>query len=199
MGATEVEPACTFTLSTGYKPEGIRPGWPPRSRTERYRLIRSAPSTGWVVTNRKVRVSSPTAAKPSRVFKARCRAGGAPSRAESGELESQRVSAHPRSKRSPQPWRVLVPETAPRPGVNRQGMAEDGEFELVLRAWRARVLAADTTVTWSLSPVPTRAVSSYQELADADPKGIEHTRAATRGRTGPSAVRRRSRKPCAAA
>ena len=26
-----------------------RHGWPPRSRTEHYRLIRTAPSTGWVV------------------------------------------------------------------------------------------------------------------------------------------------------
>jgi hypothetical protein len=34
------------------------------------------------------------------------------------------------------------------------------------------VLTADTTVTWSLSPVPTRAASPYQGLADADPKGI---------------------------
>jgi hypothetical protein len=51
MGATGVEPACTFTLSAGYKPEGIRPGRPPRSRTEHYRLIRAAPSTGWVVAN----------------------------------------------------------------------------------------------------------------------------------------------------
>ena len=127
VGAAGVEPACTFTLSAGYKPEGIRPGWPPRSRTEHYRLIRAAPSTGWVVTNglarhpgaryalaftppfeagsgthprrtltcqeRKVGVSSPTAAKPSRVFKARCRAGGAPSigfHEESGRLELQR-------------------------------------------------------------------------------------------------------------
>jgi hypothetical protein len=162
VGATGVEPACTITLSAGYKPEGIRPCWPPRSRTERYCLIRAAPSTGWVAAidlarhlgarlalavtppfeagseahsrrtltcqERKVRVSSPRPRGPSRVFKARCRAGGAPSRAESGELESQRSRAHPRSKRSPQPWRVHSPSSSPA-GVNRPGMEEDGRLE----------------------------------------------------------------------
>jgi hypothetical protein len=60
-------------------------------------------------------VSSLQAVKPARVFKARCRAGGAPSRAESGELESQRLRAHPRSKRSPRPWRVHSPNRLPGP------------------------------------------------------------------------------------
>ena len=53
--------------------------------------------------------------RPPRVFKARCRADGAPSRAESGELESQRLRAHPRSKRSPLPWRVHSPWGISRP------------------------------------------------------------------------------------
>ena len=30
---------------------GASGNWPPRSRTERYRLIRAAPSTGWVVAS----------------------------------------------------------------------------------------------------------------------------------------------------
>jgi hypothetical protein len=52
---------------------------------------------------------------PPRVFKAHCRTGGAPSQAESGELESQRLRAHPRSKRCPRPWRVRSPCRLSRP------------------------------------------------------------------------------------
>jgi hypothetical protein len=44
IGAAGVEPACTFTLSAGYKPEGIRPGWRPGSWTLRYGFIRAASS-----------------------------------------------------------------------------------------------------------------------------------------------------------
>ena len=65
VGATGVEPAWTFTLSAGYKPEGIRPGWPPRSRTERYLRIRQAPSTGWVAASRWERTRPPALARPS--------------------------------------------------------------------------------------------------------------------------------------
>jgi hypothetical protein len=43
-----LNPLVPVTLSAAYKTEGIRPSWPPRSRTERYCLIRAAPSTGWV-------------------------------------------------------------------------------------------------------------------------------------------------------
>jgi hypothetical protein len=46
-----LNPNAPVTLSTAYKTEGILPRWPPRSRTERYRLIRAAPSTGWVVAS----------------------------------------------------------------------------------------------------------------------------------------------------
>jgi hypothetical protein len=49
VGAAGVEPAWTFTLSAGYKPEGIRPGRAPRNRTWRYRCIRAAPSASWAV------------------------------------------------------------------------------------------------------------------------------------------------------
>ena len=68
VGATGVEPAWTFTLSAGYKPEGIRPGRAPRDRTWLYRCIRAAPSTSWVVLEaRKMEVSSPTVLPVARV------------------------------------------------------------------------------------------------------------------------------------
>ena len=44
-------PRVPVTLPAAYKTEGIRPSWPPRSRTELYRLIRAAPTTGWAVAN----------------------------------------------------------------------------------------------------------------------------------------------------
>jgi hypothetical protein len=57
-------PRVPVTLPAAYKTEGIRPSWPPRSRTELYRLIRAAPTTGWAVAiERKMRVSSPAAAR----------------------------------------------------------------------------------------------------------------------------------------
>ena len=84
--------------------------WPPRSRTERYRLIRAAPSTGWVVASgrRRCRAPRPRAAtgfqgplpRRRRIFHS-CE--------ESGGLEPQRCYAHPHSKRRPQPWRVHSP------------------------------------------------------------------------------------------
>jgi hypothetical protein len=52
---------------------------------------------------RKVRVSSPTAAKPSRVFKARCRAGGTPSREERGGSDPHYSRSQPLSGRCPPP------------------------------------------------------------------------------------------------
>jgi hypothetical protein len=72
------------------------------------------------------------AAKPAQAFKARCRAGGAPSihfSEESGGLEPQRVYAHPLSGRSLRPRQVHSPRTALPPGVNKREMAEDGELE----------------------------------------------------------------------
>ena len=65
---------------------------------------------------------------PSRGFRPRCGAGRAPSRAESGGNDPQRANADPPSKRSPRPAGSLS-RTTPPPGVNRQGMAEDGEIE----------------------------------------------------------------------
>jgi hypothetical protein len=50
------------------------------SRTRRLPLYQSGPFTGWVIAQvRKMEVSSPTASRPPRAFKARCRAGGASS------------------------------------------------------------------------------------------------------------------------
>jgi hypothetical protein len=104
MGATRIEPAFTFTLSTGYKPEGIRPGWPPRSRTEQYRLIRAVPSTGWAVASGRRRCRSPRSGDRHKLSKP----VAAPAAhlpwfsEESGGLEPQRFYVHPRSGRCPQ-------------------------------------------------------------------------------------------------
>lgn len=62
---------------------------------------------------------------PARVFKARCRVGGAPSKEESGGLEPQRVSADPPSKRSPRLAGSLSTSTLP-PDANGREMAADG-------------------------------------------------------------------------
>jgi hypothetical protein len=57
---------------------------------------------------RKVEVSIFQAAKPARVFKARCRAG-APSMAEDGAHDAQRLSgAHTASNRSRRPGRFIL-------------------------------------------------------------------------------------------
>jgi len=53
-------------------------------------------------------VLSPTASRPLRVFKARCRTGGASSRAESGSHDLQRLRAQPISNRRQFPdWFTL--------------------------------------------------------------------------------------------
>jgi hypothetical protein len=130
VGATGVEPACTFTLSAGYKPEGIRPGRAPRDRTWRYRCIRAAPSTSWVVLEaRKMEVSSLTARQGRHGCSRPAAAPAAhlPSRNE--EVPTPTALTASRFRGGARPWRVLVPESAPRPGVNRQGMEEDGRLE----------------------------------------------------------------------
>jgi hypothetical protein len=58
---------------------------------------------------RKVEVSIFQAAKPARVFKARCRAGGAPSNEESGGPDPQRANVQRLSGQRPRPWRVHSP------------------------------------------------------------------------------------------
>ena len=127
VGATGVEPAFTFTLSAGYKPEGIRPGWPPRSRTERYLRIRQAPSTGWVAASGRWKCRS-RGSDPARAFKTRCRAGGAPSIEEGGGLEPQR--ARPGAFETPPAALAGSPsKSAPPPGVSRSEMTEDGVLE----------------------------------------------------------------------
>jgi hypothetical protein len=127
IGAAGADPACTVTLSAPYKSEGIRPGWPPRSRTELYLRIRQAPSTGWVAASGRWKCRSP-GDSPARVFKTRCRAGGAPSFEESGGLEPQRANADPSSKRSPRLAGSLSMSALP-PDANGREMAEDGAVE----------------------------------------------------------------------
>ena len=80
-----------------------RHSWPPRDRTAQYLRIRQAPSTSWVVASGRWRCRSPRC-DPARAFKARCRAGGAPSR--SRERRSRPPpprDGQPFSKRSPPP------------------------------------------------------------------------------------------------
>lgn len=62
------------------------------------------------------------------MFKASCRAGGAPSREEGGGHDPQRLYAQPLSKRSPPPGGFTL-HVGSRAGVNRREMAEDGEIE----------------------------------------------------------------------
>lgn len=88
---------------------------------------------------RKAEVSIFQAAKPARAFKARCRAGGAPSiyfSEESGGLEPQRVHAHPLSGRSLRPWQVHSPRASCSPARCEQ--AGDG------RGRRTRIPASLT-------------------------------------------------------
>jgi hypothetical protein len=127
-----LNPRVPVTLSAAYKTEGIRPSWPPRSRTELYRLIRAAPSTGWVAASGRWKCRS------SRRLSLRgiSRPVAAPAAhlpwfsEESGGLEPQRLYAQPLSGRRPRPWRVHSPlETALLPDVNRQEMEEDGRLE----------------------------------------------------------------------
>jgi hypothetical protein len=66
LGRRASNPRAPTTLPTAYKAEGIPPSWPPRSRTELHRLIRAAPSTGWVVANaRKAGYSKATVTRAS--------------------------------------------------------------------------------------------------------------------------------------
>ena len=57
----------------------------------------------------KTEVSSPAASRPPQVFKTRCRAGGASSRAEDGGPDPLRLPAHPISNRGPPPRRLHLP------------------------------------------------------------------------------------------
>jgi hypothetical protein len=100
---------------------GIEPG--------DYRCIRAAPSTSWAVPEvRKMEVSSLAAVKPPRAFKARCRAGGAPSIEESGGPDPQRV--RPAAfEAAPAALAGSLSISALRPGVNRPEMEEDGRLE----------------------------------------------------------------------
>ena len=121
---------CLFTLHSSPVPPFLSPavdlpasviaGWPPRSRTERYRFIRAAPSTGWVVASGRRRTRPPAVAR-SPEFESgtasmavssprtspRCeRAGGC------GGWRSRLPApcgAHPLSKREPAPWPVHPP------------------------------------------------------------------------------------------
>lgn len=60
-----MNPHAPITLSAAYKAEGLLPGWPPRNRTERYLLIRQAPSTSWVAASGRWRSRSPALARPA--------------------------------------------------------------------------------------------------------------------------------------
>jgi hypothetical protein len=109
-----------------------RRGWPPRSRTARYLLIRQAPSTGWVAASgrwrcraprpygrhgcskpvpapaghlpwRRAENLNPSARAPVRFRNGARHLTGLLSTAEDGELESQGSRPHPLSRRGPPP------------------------------------------------------------------------------------------------
>lgn len=94
-------------------PASVIAGWPPRSRTERYRFIRAAPSTGWVVASRWRRTRPPARPRPSG-FKpeAATRQLHHPG-AEDGGPDPLRSPAHPTSNRGPPPWRFHLPRHLP--------------------------------------------------------------------------------------
>jgi hypothetical protein len=97
--------------------------WPPRSRTELYRLIRAAPTTGWAVAiERKTEVSSPTGVtRREGSSLAAAPAAHLPLRRAEGTIPS--ANADPPSKRSPPPAGSLSMSALPA-DANRREMAE---------------------------------------------------------------------------
>jgi hypothetical protein len=96
--------------------------WPPRSRTELYRLIRAAPTTGWAVAiERKTEVSSPTVSPVARVqapLRRRPRIFHCGERrARSPARTPIRLRSGPRPRRDHSPCRLS-------PDANRREMAE---------------------------------------------------------------------------
>ena len=112
-------------------PASVIAGWPPRSRTERYRLIGAAPSTGWVVASRWRRSRPPARPRPSG-FKpeAATRQLHHPG-AEDGGPDPLRSPAHPTSNRGPPPWRFHLPRP---PDASEREVAEDGDPDSQRRA-----------------------------------------------------------------
>lgn len=89
-------------IGAGYAPvgdQGVEPCTTALSERPLHRLSRR---------QRKTEVSSPAALRPPRVFRARCRAGGASSREESGGTDPQRSPAHPFSGRGLPPGRFTL-------------------------------------------------------------------------------------------
>ena len=113
-----------FLSPTVELPASVIAGWPPRSRTERYRLIGAAPSTGWVVASRWRRSRPPARPRPSG-FKpeAATRQLHHPG-AEDGGPDPLRSPAHPTSNRGPPPWRFHLPRP---PDAREREVAEDGD------------------------------------------------------------------------
>ena len=120
-----------FLSPTVELPASVIAGWPPRSRTERYRFIRAAPSTGWVVASRWRRSRPPARPRPSG-FKpeAATRQLHHPG-AEDGGPEPLRSPAPPTSNRGPPPWRFHLP----RPPVPASGRLRRMEIPTP-SAWR---------------------------------------------------------------
>ena len=127
-------PRVPVTLSAAYKTEGIRPSWPPRSRTELYRLIRAAPTTGWAVAiERKMRVSSPTAARTATGVQSPLPRRRRTFHARRARRRPHRLNAHPLSKRRPPPGGFSPGSTLP-PDANRREMAEGRRLERMAHA-----------------------------------------------------------------
>ena len=120
-----------FLSPTVELPASVIAGWPPRSRTERYRLIGAAPSTGWVVASRWRRSRPPARPRPSG-FKpeAATRQLHHPG-AEDGGPDPLRSPAHPTSNRGPPPWRFHLPRP---PDASEREVAEDGDPDSQRRA-----------------------------------------------------------------
>jgi hypothetical protein len=93
-------------------PARVLARWPPRSRTERYRLIRAAPSTGWVVASGRWKCRSSGRLSPhgfSRPVAAP--AAHLPWRRTEGTIPS--AYADPPSKRSPRPGGFVLHVDSP--------------------------------------------------------------------------------------
>ena len=128
-------------------PASVIAGWPPRSRTERYRLIGAAPSTGWVVASRWRRSRPPARPRPSG-FKpeAATRQLHHPG-AEDGGPDPLRSPAHPTSNRGPPPWRFHLP----RPPVPASGRLRRMEIPTPSAVRRPSAFQAEPA-SWPVHP-----------------------------------------------
>jgi hypothetical protein len=131
-------------------PARVRERWPPRSRTERYRLIRTAPSTGWAVASGRWKCRSSRRLSPHGFSR--------PVAAPAAHLPTKRAAVPSRNAltssrfrggaRDPGGFTLLG--AALLPGVNGQEMAEDGELES--QRFRAHPVSGRGQPAWLVHP-----------------------------------------------